>query len=573
MSLFTGIRLPLLIGAALIVVYAVALGSPYHVRLLTLAGIYALLAIGYHVVFGLAGALSLTQGAFFGLGGYVTAILAGRLGWDATATFPLSIALPVVVAAVIAVPVLHLDSHYFALATLGIGQVLLLVAIKWESLTGGSNGLTGVPGIALAGVSVPSGWPLLVVVWGLVALGAGLAWWLARGLTGRAFHLMRAQKLAAQAIGLDVGRLRLIALLVSAGYAGAAGALQVHTMRLVSTEILEFPVMVACLAMTVVGGRTRISGAILGALLLVHLPEWLRGLDRFYLIGYGALLLATIVAAPFGLTGALERLRARWFPEPAALAPPSIAVPAARAVRTDAPLLVVHGLAKAFGGVRALASVDLAVAPGEIVGLIGPNGSGKTTLLNLVTGVERPDAGTVALDGRPIGGLAVTTIARAGVARSFQTPALADDMSVLDAVAVARRHDRGLRIARGRAMALLGRLGLAEHALQPCARLAPAQRRRVELARALATSPRLLLLDEPAAGLGAAEQRDLALRLRDLAHADGIGLLVIEHDIGFLSALADRLVCLVEGSVIAAGTPASVRADPRVREAYLGASA
>jgi ABC-type branched-subunit amino acid transport system ATPase component len=144
---------------------------------------------------------------------------------------------------------------------------------------------------------------------------------------------------------------------------------------------------------------------------------------------------------------------------------------------------------------------------------------------------------------------------------------------VLDAVAVARRHDRGLTIAQGHAMALLERLGLADRAMQPCARLAPALRRRVEIARALATSPRLLLLDEPAAGLTTAEQRDLARCLRDLTRDEGLGLLVIEHDIAFLSALADRLVCLVEGSVIAAGTPAAVRADARVRAAYLGAAA
>ena len=564
-----GIRLPMLIGAVLLVGYALAAGTPYHLRLLTLSGIYALLALGYHVIFGLAGALSLMHGALFGLGGYVTAILGSRLGWTFAATLPLSIAAPMALAAAIALPVLRLESHYFALATLGIAQVLLLVAIQWESLTGGPNGLTGVPGVVLGPIDVPPGWPLLLVVWTLVALGAALAWALARGLLGRAWHLMRAQPLAAQAVGLDTGRLRLAALLIGAGYAGAAGALQVHTLRLVSTELLEFPVMVACLTMTVVGGRTRVAGALVGALLIVHLPEWLRALDRYYLIGYGALLLGTIVAAPFGIMGTLERLRARWFPEPPPAPPPALDLPRPRTMPTGAPLLAVRDLTKSFGGVRALDGVALTVAPGEIVGLIGPNGSGKTTLVNLVTGVERADAGTIVLDGRSIRGRPVHAIARAGIARSFQSPALAEDMTVLDAVALARRADHAIALARRHALGLLERLDVAGLASLPCGGLAPGQQRRVEIARALATAPRLLLLDEPAAGLSAPEQRDLASRLAALAR-DGLGLLVIEHNMGFLGALADRLVCLVEGRVVAAGPPAAVRADPHVIAAYLG---
>jgi branched-chain amino acid transport system permease protein len=575
-----GIRLPLLLAAVLLVLYPVLFGSAYHLRLLTVSGIYVLLVLGYQFIFGQAGALALTQGAFFGLGGYATAILGSRLGWSFPATFPLSIALPVAVAAVIALPVLRLESHYFALATLGISQILLLVAIKWEALTGGSNGLTGVPGIALFGAVLPRGWPLLLAVWSMVGLGAALAWRLTRGRAGRAFHLMRENPLAAQSVGLDIGRLRLAALLLSAAYGGAAGALYAHTMRIVSTEMLEFPVMVACLTMTVVGGRTSIAGAILGGVLLVHLPEWLRFLDRFYLIGYGALLLLMIVVAPFGLVGALERWRARLLPETLPAAPPARPLPARAAVPELAPatpLLAVRGIDKSFGGVHALAAVDLTVAAGEIVGLIGPNGSGKTTLVNVMTGIYRPDAGTVALAGRPIAGRsirgrAVHQIARAGIARTFQNLNLADDMTVLDSVAVARRQDRDLAAARGHAMALLERLGIAALAMRPCGGLAQGLKRRVEIARALALEPRLLLLDEPAAGLNPSEQRDLAARLGALA-ADGLSLLVIEHNMPFLMKLAGRLVCLDHGRLIAAGTPDEIRRDAKVIEAYLGIEA
>ncbi len=538
--------------------------------------------LGYQFIFGHAGALALTQGAFFGVGAYVTGILGSQLAWTFAATFPLSILVPVALAVLIALPVLRLESHYFALATLGVSQVLLLVAIAWEALTGGPNGLSGVPSVVLFDTVVQRA-PMTALVWLVVAAGAGLAWLVTRGRLGHALTLMRDNPLAAQAVGLDVGRLRFAMLLLSAGYGGAAGALYAHTLHVISTEVLEFSVMVVCLTMTVVGGRTRIAGAIVGALLLVHLPEWLRGLDRYYLIAYGALLLAAIVAAPEGIVGTLEGWRARRWPERPPDPPAPRSLPAApRRVAT----LTLRGVEKRFGGVRALDGVDLALSPGELVGLIGPNGAGKTTLINVVTGIHRVDAGSLSLGEESLAGLPPHAIARAGIARSFQSTTLVDAMTVLDSVAVARgragavargradavaRAGTRLAVARGEAMGLLDALGLAEMAMRPCGGLAHGLKRRVEIARALALQPRLLLLDEPAAGLSPAEQRDLAARLAGLAHG-GLGLLVIEHNMPFLMTLARRVVCLDQGRVIADGTPDAIRADARVIAAYLGTS-
>jgi branched-chain amino acid transport system permease protein len=323
--------------------------------------------------------------------------------------------------------------------------------------------------------------------------------------------------------------------------------------------------MVACLTMCVVGGRTHLAGAILGAVLLVHLPEWLRFLERGYLIGYGLLLLGAIMLAPWGLIGGMQRLRARLLPEPLPAPPEPRAFVPAR-IAAAGPLLTVAGAAKRFGGVAALAGVDLEVRAGEIVGLIGPNGSGKTTLVNLVTGVYRPDAGSIRLAGREIGGLAAFRVARAGVARSFQNLNLVDEMTALDNVAVARSSPA----ARAEAMHLLQQLGVGEVAMRPCGDLAYGLKRRVEIARALALEPLLLLLDEPAAGLNGTEQADLAGRLKGLA-GGGLGVVVIEHNMPFLMPLVDRVVCLDQGRVIASGTPAAVRADPGVIAAYLGA--
>jgi branched-chain amino acid transport system permease protein len=540
--------------------------GPYELRLLTVAGCYVLPVLGYQLVFGHAGALSLAQGAFFGLGAYATALLATRLGWGFLATFSASILLPAALAGLVAAPVLRLRSHYFALATLGIAQVALLAAVNWADLTGGANGLAGIPGIVIAGYAVPRGWPMLGLVAGLALAGALASWLALRGRWARAFELLSERPLAAAAIGLDEGRMRLAAFIASAAYAGAGGALYAHTLRVVSPEALGFPVMVACLAMSVIGGSTHVLGAFIGALLLVHLPEWFRFLDLYRNVAYGAALLATIIIAPFGIAGALARL----LPRRAVTLPTPLPLPPRPRHAGTEPVLTIEDLAKSFGGVTALEAVTLALRRGEILGLIGPNGSGKTTLVNLVSGFERPDRGEIRLGGARIAGLAPHAIARRGIARSFQSLALVEAMTALDTVALARR--KRLPEARAEAMHVLGRVGIAARAADPVARLPYGIRRRIELARALALEPTVLLLDEPASGLTPAEQEDLARRLRALA-SEGLALLVVEHNMPFLLGLADRVACLDDGRLIAAGVPAEIRRDKAVIAAYLGEAA
>ncbi len=565
------LTLPRWAGEGIVIValiaYAALYASPYGLRVLTVAGVYALATIGFQIVFGLGGALSLAQGAFFGLGAYATGIFGSQWGWSFAATFPVSLLVPLAVALLVGLPVLRLESHYFALATLGIAQVVHLLAVNSPGLTGGANGLPGVPGIILFGWAVPRGLPLAAIVWGFVAVGGLIAWALARGRWCRALTLVRDDPLAAGTLGLDVGRLRLTAFALSAVYGGAAGALTVHTQRVVSPEVLEFPVMVSILTIAVVGGRGRVAGAILGALLLIHLPEWFRFLERSYLLIYGVALLAAIVLAPHGLTGLIDRLfppRPKPLPEPAALPE---AAPAA------GPVLRIVDLGKSFGGVRAVDGVSLTLSAGSITGLIGPNGSGKTTVINLVSGLERPDEGRILLFDQDITSFRPDRIARAGIARSFQAVSLPPGATVLDAVAAARLdRDRSIAEAEAHALHILGRLNAADLAPRLCADLPAALRRRVELARALARQPSVLLLDEPAAGLTDAEKADLATHLRAIA-ASGTALLVVEHDMGFLLPLAGHVLCLDQGRILYDGSPGGVRDDPAVVTAYLGEGA
>jgi len=553
-------------GALALLVYALAFASPYGLRVLTVAGVYALATFGFQIVFGLGGALSLAQGAFFGVGAYVTGILGSRYGLGFEATFPLSMLVPLLLALPVGLAVLRLESHYFALATLGIAQVLHLLAVNLPELTGGSNGLAGVPAVVLFGWAVPRGLPMAGLVWGLVALGGLSGWRLARGRLGRSLTMLRDDPLAAGTLGLDVGRLRLVAFGISAVFAGAAGALAVHTQRVVSPEVLEFPVMVSILTIAIVGGRGRMAGAVLGAVLLLHLPEWFRFLERGYLVIYGAALLLTVVLAPDGLTGLLHRLTARLYggkpcsPVEAREPPPPALLEG----------LAVEGLRKSFGGVRAVDRVSLDLRPGTITGLIGPNGSGKSTVINLLSGLERPDAGRVRLGGQDVTGARADRLARAGLARSFQAALLPTGAGVLEAVAAARlAFDPDAATAEAHARWALDRLGVGDLAGQSCDGLPAALRRRVELARALVRRPSVLLLDEPAAGLTDGEKAELAVLLRDLA-GEGMAILLVEHDMGFLLPLAGRVLCLDRGRVIYDGPAGGVRRDLAVATAYLG---
>lgn len=573
-------------GAAL-VIYAGAVASPYGLRVLTLAGSQVLLVLGYQFIFGHAGALSLAQGAFFGLGAYATAILGGRYGWGFLATFPLSILVSLALAALVAAPVLRLASHYFALATLGLAQVVLLAVVNGPDLAGGALGLPGIPGIAIFGATVPAGLPLLAAVWIVVLIGAALAARLVGGLTGAAYGVLRADPLAASAFGLDAGRLRFAAFLLSAAYAGAAGALHAHTLRVVSSESLSFSVMVTCLAMTVIGGSTRIAGAFFGALLLVYLPEALRFLEGYAAFAYGAALLAAIVLAPEGIAGLIAG-RAGGSMRPALLSLHPLPTVPRGSPQSKIPPLEATGLTKRFGGIDAVHNIELTLVPGEILGVIGPNGSGKTTLANLLTGVVPPDRGTIRLGAQRLDGLSAAAIARAGIARSFQTPTLPPGLTALDAVAVARASTAGALGAgpalRGvdqggarlrfeaEALGLLTRIGAERTARELCSALSPERARQVEIARALALDPAILILDEPAAGLGEAEQADLARRLTELAQT-GLALLVIEHNMPFLLPIADRVLALDSGRLVASGTPAEIRRHPAVIAAYFGAAA
>lgn len=550
-------------GGAALALYALFFASSYDQRILTLSGIYVILVLGYQFIFGHAGALSLAQGAFFGVGAYTTGILGSTFGAEFVLTFPASIAVAATLAALVSLPVLRLKTHYFALATLALSQLLLLIAVNWEPVTGGANGLPGVPPVTILDWKLTRGLPLLVFVWALVGVAILIAHWQMRDGRRAAYTVMRETPLAAPAFGIDSGMLRLRAFLLSAAFGGAAGALFVHTNRVVSPETLGFGVMITCLTMTVVGGRFGLVGAIVGALLLTHLPEWFRGLDEYYLVAVGLLLLAAVVFAPDGIVALIAPAKAvhrKQLPntqaQHGAISAPS---------NID---LQAQALTKSYGGVRALDGVTLAFGPGEIVGVIGPNGAGKTTLANVLTGLAALDHGSVVLGGHDVTGTPAHVIARSGLTRTFQTPQLPDTLTVRDVLETAQR-------AHGMAPTaddILNQLNISPHAEDLCGTLPHGVRRQVEIGRAIASKPGILVLDEPAAGLSAEEQNQIAAVCKSLA-ASGMAILLIDHNIEFLTPCATRLVCMEAGHIIADGSPEETLNNPSVRDAYFGVTA
>jgi branched-chain amino acid transport system permease protein len=555
-------RWPLIVGGGALVIYALFFASSYDQRILTLSGIYVIMVLGYQFIFGHAGALSLAQGAFFGVGAYVTGILASKFGTGFLLTFPLSIAGASALALIVAVPVLRLASHYFALATLAISQLLLLIAVNWEPVTGGANGLPGIPPITIGDWQVTRGMPLLLFVWALAVVAILIARWQLSPQRVAVFTVMRDSPLAVPAFGIDPGLLRLRAFLLSAAFGGAAGALFVHTNRVVSPETLGFGIMVTCLTMTVVGGRFRILGAVIGALLLTHLPEWFRGLDEYYLVAVGVLLLAMVVLAPDGLASFFK-------PAQASTRAPSgpRTIEPASPVADGSTVLAVAELSKRYGGIQALDRVGLTINAGEIVGLIGPNGAGKTTLANIITGIARADSGSIKSGDLNLISATPTAITRRGIARTFQTPQLPDGLTVYEAVATAAANTGSTtNISARTAIATCRLTGIAD---ARCGTLPHGLRRRVEIARALAGQPHLLVLDEPGAGLAAAEQAEIADILRVLA-GTGLAVLVIDHNLEFLRPLATRLACLDAGRLIADGPLEDVLSDVAVQNAYFG---
>ena len=565
---WVGIAAVIAIGLGL----SLALTERYHHRILTLVFLWAAMGLAWNIISGYAGQISFGHQAFFGIGAYVTVLLAAKLQLTPWLGMWAGVGVAVLAALLIGTPTFRLAGIYFGLATLAYPLIFRIVMDYLGYQEVAIPMVRDRPALFMQ-FAEPRSFDLLALA--LLAATLVLSRLIEGSRLGYSLRAIKENEQAAEAMGVDAFRSKMLAYALSAAPAALAGAIYAHAILFVVTPDAVFGVIVIVqtLVVCLVGGAGTLWGPVIGAAIMIPVSEILDTTVGDRLPGiqgvvYGAALMAIMMWAPEGLFWHLRRR-----PASVARATPTAAAAGtaeAPAAAPGAALLEVQGIDKAFIGLQALSEVSFDVREGEILGIIGPNGAGKTTLFNVLNGFLLPDRGEVRWLGAPITGLRPHLVCRRGIGRTFQVVRVFPHLTVLENVMVgAFAHGDAPGAARERSQAALARLSLVEQAGALPAGLTTLELRLMELARCLATSPRLVLLDEPLAGLSAEGVELMAVMIRR-TRAAGVTVVIIEHTIQALVKLADRLVVLDHGRRLAEGAPGEVTRNPAVIEAYLG---
>ncbi len=578
----------LLAAAAVALIAAPTVARPFWITLLNYIGLYSIVALGLVLLTGVAGQTSFGQAAFVGVGAYTTAYLS--LNFPSLSPWlnvVAALALTSLIALFLGLITLRMQGHYLPLATIAWGISLFYVFGNLEFL-GGHTGLTGIAALNFFGLELRNERYFYYLIWA-ITLGS---LWMTRNLLdsrpGRAVRALKGGLEMAEAFGVNAVRLKIVIFVYAAALACVSGWLYAHLQRFINPTPFGINQGIEYLFMAVVGGAGSVWGAVVGATLITLLKQllqdWLPHIlgreGNFEVAVFGILMILLLQRTRDGVWPWLARL----LPEAKAPAiPPATALPKRASAPVATPLLVVDRARKEFGGLVAVNDLSFELQAGEILGLIGPNGAGKSTMFNLISGALPLTRGTIRLSGTAIGSRQPYEIARLGIARTFQHVRLIPAMSVLDNVALGaylRGRAGVLRASlhldraeesrlRAEAAKQVARVGLSAHLHAPVGSLALGKQRIVEIARALAADPLLLLLDEPAAGLRFLEKEELATLLRGLK-LEGMTILLVEHDMDFVMGLTDRLVVMDFGEKLAEGLPTEIQKNPIVLEAYLG---
>jgi branched-chain amino acid transport system permease protein len=580
------------LGVAAVVVALVLpyLVNGYLMYVIDIAVIFMLLALGLCLSLGIAGQINLGQVAFFGVGAYASAIFTVKLGWNFWPAAVLAVVVAVLAGLLIGIPALRVQSHYLGIVTLGLA--LAFTALVGNlSIAGQAEGLLGLPVPPLGGVDLSSHYLYYYLEIVALALFAPFAYFVVFTRFGRRLRAMRDDSLAAASTGVEVPLARMASFALAGFFGGIAGVLYAGLVRYVSPPSFNIDTMFLLLAMVIIGGRFSLTGTLVGVIALTVVREELSDYASVAQFVYGGLIVLMVVFAPTGLAGAPRRIRqllSRGTTAAAGGTGPFVPAAAGRqTVTAGHPALEVEQLSKRFRGLTALDSVSVRVEAGEIHGIVGPNGSGKTTLFNTVSGIYTCNGGRVRLFGSDVTDAKAYRLSHLGVARTFQNLRLFGRLTVRDNILVALDRSRiwwswryilwpvgvwrGERELRRRAQDLLVEYGLEAVADSVPGELPYGTQRRVEIARAMAASPRLLLLDEPAAGLNQQETNQLAEIARSVRD-QGTTVILIEHNMSLVMSLCDRVTVLANGAVIADDVPEVVANDPEVIKAYLGGS-
>lgn len=568
------------------------LAGNFTVSLLNDIGIGALVALGLVLLTGIGGATSFGQAAFVGIAAYATAWLSTTQGMSPWLGLAFSLLLTGLSALAIGLLTLRLGGHFLPLSTIAWGLSIAMLFGNVDAL-GRHTGLSNIPALTIGTWSLADPRAIYYLIWGLVGLAFLFSRNLLQSRPGRAIRSLRGGAILLASVGADAYRVRLTLFVTAALFAGLAGWLYAHMNRFVSPSPFDVRASIEYLLMAVAGGLGQLTGALVGAALVLILKNGLQDVlplltqraGQLEAVAFATLFILLLHFARGGLMGFVRRWTHRFSGSQAPREPTPPVSPLTHRTLPDrgAPILSVTGAVKRFGGLVAVNDVSFDVKAGEIMGLIGPNGAGKSTMFNLLTCTLPMTAGQVRFLGQDIAGMPQRKVARLGLARTFQHVKLRPHMSLLDNVALGA-HSRtrsgvlkaGLRLDRTEerqilqeAQRQLDRIGLGDRAHELAGSLPLGTQRILEIARALAADPVLLVLDEPAAGLRRKEKMALGDLLRKLRE-EGVTILIVEHDMDFVMKLVDRLVVMNFGSKLVEGVPSAVRADERVQAAYLG---
>lgn len=615
--------------AIAILVFPLLISNPYYLNVVNIIGLNAIIVVGLNLLIGYAGQISLGHAAFYGLGAYISGVLTATYGLSPWTAMCLAVTSTAFIAMLIGIPTLKLRGHYLVMATLGFNLIVNIIMVQWDAVTGGPSGLPGIPSLALGSLVFDNDHKMYYLIWGVAFASIVMALNLVDSRVGRGLRALHGSEPAASAVGVQTDRYKVNIFILSAAYASLAGSLYAYYLTFISPKTFDIFFSVELVTMVIVGGMGSIWGALFGTVFLTILPNLLHFFDEYKDIVYGLVLVLILIFVPEGLA---VWVRNRWFaffsatsdspadqtrsglnipvtaklssalmlvpgserdrPEDVSLGiPPGLShdrIMAREAMSFRDPILKVDDICVNFGGIMALASVSFELPGGSITSIIGPNGAGKTTMINVIAGIYKPQRGKVMFAGMEVTGNPPHEMARRGLTRTFQNLQIFENMTILENVMVGlhantrngfgssmirmggfRKEERQIK---EKARDVLRLFGLEAKADLLACNLSFGEQKRLEMARAFVPKPLLMLLDEPVAGLNMTEKREVAQLIAQIK-AQGVSVLLVEHDMNLVMSLSDKVVVLNYGNKIADGSPQEVQTDREVLTAYLGGAA